>query len=45
MIADIALYAYTHVAHEGGFTIDPYPSVGRWLTRVADQPAHIPITA
>lgn len=44
-IADIALYAYTHVAHEGGFSLDPYPSVGHWLTRVADQPAHIPITA
>ncbi len=44
-IADIAFYAYTHVAHEGGLSLDPYPSVRQWLTRVADQSAHIPITA
>lgn len=44
-IADIALYAYTHVAHEAGFEISRYPSVGAWLRRVAAQPGHIPITA
>jgi glutathione S-transferase len=43
-IADIALYAYTHVAHEGGFDLSPYPAVGLWLERVRSQPAHIPIT-
>jgi glutathione S-transferase len=43
-IADIALYAYTHVAHEGGFDLSPYPAVRRWLDRVAAQPNHIPIT-
>jgi len=43
-IADIALYAYTHVADEGGFDLTPYPAVGRWLARVAAQPRHIPIT-
>src|SRR5205814_7977162 len=44
-IADIALYAYTHVAPEGGFDLDPYPSVRAWLDLVAAQPGHIPITA
>ena len=44
-IADIALYAYTHVAHEGGFDLAPYPSIGGWLTRVAAQPGHVPIDA
>jgi glutathione S-transferase len=44
-IADIALYAYTHVAHEGGFDLEPYPSIRAWLPRVAGQPGHIPITA
>ena len=43
-IADIALYAYTHVAPEGGFTLDPYPAVRSWLARVAAQPGHIAIT-
>jgi glutathione S-transferase len=43
-IADIALYAYTHVAHEGGFNLDHYPAVGAWLERVAAHPRHIPIT-
>ncbi|HUO69583.1 MAG TPA: glutathione S-transferase family protein [Solirubrobacteraceae bacterium] len=44
-IADITLYAYTHVAHEGGFELDGYGAVGAWLGRVAAQPGHIPITA
>lgn len=44
-IADIALYAYTHVAHEGGFDLEPYPAIRSWLGRVSDQPGHIPITA
>ena len=44
-IADIALYAYTHVAHEGGFDLAPYPAVGTWLDRVRSQPGHVPITA
>jgi len=43
-IADIALYAYTHVAHEGGFDLAPFPAVRAWLARVADQPRHIRIT-
>jgi glutathione S-transferase len=43
-IADIALYAYTHVAEEGGFDLKPCASVRAWLARVAAQPRHIPIT-
>jgi glutathione S-transferase len=42
-IADIALFGYTHVAPEGGFELEPYPSVRAWLTRVAAQPGHIGI--
>jgi glutathione S-transferase len=44
-IADISLYAYTHVAPEGGFSLDPYPGVRAWLERVAEQPGHIPLGA
>lgn len=40
-IADIALYAYTHVAPEGGFELDRYPAVRAWLERVAAQPGHV----
>jgi glutathione S-transferase len=43
-IADIALYAYTHVAHEGGFDLAPYVAIRAWLDRVRAQPRHIPIT-
>jgi glutathione S-transferase len=43
-IADIALYAYTHVAGEGGFDLDGFPAVRAWLERVSSQPEHIPIT-
>jgi glutathione S-transferase len=43
-IADIALYAYTHVAGEGGFDLLRYRSIQTWLERVKSQPRHIPIT-
>jgi glutathione S-transferase len=43
-IADIALYAYTHVAPEAGFELDAYPGITVWLERVAVQPGHILIT-
>lgn len=43
-IADISLYAYTHVADEGGFEVERYPAIGPWLARVASQPGHIKIT-
>jgi glutathione S-transferase len=42
-VADIALYAYTHVADEGGFDLSRFPAVGRWLERVRSQPRHVPI--
>jgi glutathione S-transferase len=44
-LADIALYAYTHVAREGGFELDRYPAIGVWLERVASEPGHVPIDA
>ena len=44
-IADISLYAYTHVAHEGGFELEHYPAIGAWLARVAAQPRHVTIDA
>jgi glutathione S-transferase len=44
-IADISLYAYTHVADQGGFDLDPYPAVRAWLNRVSGTPGHIPIEA
>jgi glutathione S-transferase len=40
-IADIALYAYTHVADEGGLDLAPYPNVRAWIARVASQPRHV----
>jgi glutathione S-transferase len=44
-IADIALYAYTHVAEEAGFDLSAYPAITAWLRRVSGQPGHIEITA
>jgi glutathione S-transferase len=44
-IADICLYAYTHVAPEGGFELEPYPAINGWLERVAGQPGTISIDA
>ena len=43
-IADIALYGYTHVAHEGGFDLSGYPAVAAWLKRVASEPNHIALS-
>ncbi|TIT69187.1 MAG: glutathione S-transferase family protein, partial [Mesorhizobium sp.] len=42
-IADIALYAYTHTAEQGGFQLDAYPEVVAWLGRVEADPGHVPI--
>jgi len=44
-LADISLYAYTHVAGEGGFELQRYPAIRAWLDRVASQPGHVPIDA
>jgi glutathione S-transferase len=43
-VADITLYAYTHVADEGGFDLDGFPAILAWLERVSAQPGYIPIT-
>jgi glutathione S-transferase len=40
-LADIALYAYTHVAEEGGFDRADYPAVQAWLARVAAEPGYV----
>jgi glutathione S-transferase len=42
-IADVSLYAYTHVADEGGFELDGYAAIRAWLDRVAVQPGHVTI--
>ena len=44
-LADIALYAYTHVAPEGGFDLGRFPAVQAWVDRVAAVPGHVPIDA
>src|SRR6201994_4583278 len=44
-VADLALYAYTHVADEGGFEIGRYEAIGAWLERVRSLPGYIEITA
>jgi len=44
-IADISLYAYTHVASEGGFDLARYPSIRAWIGRVAAEPGHVTIDA
>jgi glutathione S-transferase len=44
-LADIALYAYTHVAPEGGYEVDGYPSIRAWLDRIAAEPGHVPMDA
>lgn len=40
-IADVTLYAYTHVAHQGGFDLSGYPAIQAWLARVASHPRHV----
>jgi glutathione S-transferase len=42
-VADIALYAYTHCAGDGGFDLGRYPGVSAWLARVKSQPRHVPL--
>jgi glutathione S-transferase len=44
-LADVGLYAYTHVAPEAGFDLAPYPAIRAWLARVAAEPGWVPITA
>ncbi|QIR16152.1 glutathione S-transferase family protein [Shewanella aestuarii] len=42
-LADIALFAYTHVAHEGGFDLAKYPHIQKWLKNVESQPGFVPM--
>jgi len=42
-VADIALYAYTHCARDGGFDLQPFAQVRAWLERVRAQPGHVPL--
>lgn len=42
--ADISLYAYTHVAHEGGFSLDEYPAIERWIRRIQQLEGYLPMT-
>ena len=44
-IADIALFAYTHVADEGGYQLQDYPAIGRWMQRLCAQPGFQPMRA
>jgi glutathione S-transferase len=44
-LADIALFAYTHVAEQGGFSLQEYPAIRRWIANVQAEPGHAPITA
>ncbi|MGZ8702287.1 MAG: glutathione S-transferase family protein, partial [Gaiellaceae bacterium] len=44
-LADVALYAYSHVADEGGFDLERYPALRAWLERVASGPGHVTIDA
>ena len=44
-LADITLYAYTHVAEEGGFDLSRYRGVSAWLRRVEEQPGYVPMAA
>jgi glutathione S-transferase len=44
-VADLALYAYTHVAHEGGFEMDRFTAIAAWLERISVLPGYVPIDA
>ena len=42
-LADISLYAYTHVAHEGGFDLSGYPAIRAWIARIQGLDAYLPM--
>ena len=44
-IADIALFAYTHVAGEGGFALDDFPKIRGWIARVKSLPKYLPMSS
>jgi glutathione S-transferase len=43
-VADVALYAYAHLAHECDYDLTAFPAIRDWLDRVAAQPAHVPMS-
>lgn len=44
-LADVALFAYTHVAHEGGYDLDGYPAIRGWIERIMARPRYVPMNA
>ena len=44
-LADICLFAYTHVADEADFDLALYPNVVEWMERIMTQPGHLPMSA
>ncbi|MGL4249653.1 MAG: glutathione S-transferase family protein, partial [Aeromonas sp.] len=44
-IADIALYAYTHVAEEGIFSLQGWPAIRSWIARIEAHPRHLTLPA
>ena len=44
-VADISLYAYTHVAHEGGFDLSGYQAIRAWFARIEALPGYVPMDA
>jgi glutathione S-transferase len=44
-IADIAIFAYTHVSHEGGFSLDDFPKIRAWIERVKTRPGFVAMTS
>jgi glutathione S-transferase len=42
-IADIALFAYTHVSHEAAFPLDDFPKIKAWIERIKEQPGFVPM--
>lgn len=44
-LADISLFAYTHVAHEGGFDLSAYPAIRNWIQLIKDQKGFVPMNA
>ncbi len=42
-VADLALYAYAHLAHQCDYDLNPFPAIREWLGRIAGQPGHVPM--
>jgi glutathione S-transferase len=44
-VADIALFAYTHVAGDGGFDLGRFPAIRAWIARVEAEPGYVRMPA